>query len=132
MMRCRRSDSDRAAGTWRCEVCGSRAIARRVWLDSNTNRLRSDAEERSDLWCDDCQEHTRQIRECDLLRRSVEPWWSYDTTIEDRQVVTVLIPEGFSPEDGARAFLDACAAVWNGKSGAEKIEIWRYLTRPEE
>lgn len=68
------------------------------------------------MWCDDCEEHTFQIRESELLRETVEPWWQNDTTIEDREVITGLAPEAFILANDEQAFHNACTAAWNGRS----------------
>ena len=83
------------------------------------------AEDKDDLWCDDCAEHTRQVRESELMSDTVEPWWNDGTTEEDREIITGLNPENFSPKD-------ACDMWWRGRTNGEKIRLWRQATAPEE
>ena len=90
------------------------------------------AEDKDDLWCDDCAEHTRQVRESELMSDKVEPWWNDGTTEEDREIITGLNPENFSPKDDRKAFRDACDMWWNGRTNDEKIRLWRQATAPEE
>ena len=103
-----------SAAPWRCEECGSMA------------------DDKDDLWCDDCAEHTRQVRESELMSDTVEPWWNDGTTEEDREIITGLNPENFSPKDDRKAFRDACDMWWNGRTNDEKIRLWRQATAPEE
>lgn len=116
------------ADPWRCARCGSLSISRRIWVNSNTNVTSGDAEDRGDMWCDDCEEHTFQIRESELLRETVEPWWQNDTTIEDREVITGLAPESFILANDEQAFHNACTAAWSDRSNDQKITIWQMLT----
>ena len=88
--------------------------------------------EQDDLWCDGCEEHTYQIRESELMSDTVEPWWNDGTTEEDREIITGLNPENFSPKDDRKAFRDACDMWWNGRTNDEKIRLWRQATAPEE
>ena len=90
------------------------------------------AEDKDDLWCDDCAEHTRQIRESELMSDTVEPWWKDGTTEEDREIITGLNPENFSSKDDCKAFRNACGMWWNGKTNGEKIRMWRQAIAPEE
>ena len=80
----------------------------------------------------DCEEHTYQIRESELMSDTVEPWWNDGTTEEDREIITGLNPENFSPKDDRKAFRDACDMWWNGRTNDEKIRLWRQATAPEE
>ena len=90
------------------------------------------AEDKDDLWCDDCAEHTRQVRESELMSDTVEPWWNDGTTEEDREIITGLNPENFSVKNDCKTFRDACDMWWNGRTNGEKIRIWRQATAPEE
>jgi len=120
------------ADPWRCEECGSLRVSCQVWVDSNSYEVQSMAEDKDDLWCDDCAEHTRQIRESELMSDTVEPWWNDGTTEEDREIITGLNPENFSPKDDRKAFRDACDMWWNGRTNDEKIRLWRQAIAPEE
>ena len=51
---------------------------------------------------------------------------------EDREIITGLNPENFSPKDDRKAFRDACDMWWNGRTNDEKIRLWRQATAPEE
>ena len=103
------------ADPWRCGACGSLRVSCQVWVDSNTYEVQSMAEDKDDLWCDDCAEHTRQVRESELMSDTVEPWWNDGTTEEDREIITGLNPENFSPKDDAR--LSAMPATCGGTAG---------------
>ena len=70
--------------------------------------------------------------ESELMSDTVEPWWNDGTTEEDREIITGLNPENFSPKDDRKAFRDACDMWWNGRTNDEKIRLWRQATAPEE
>lgn len=120
------------ADPWRCEECGSLEVSYLTWVDSNTNLIIPAVPDREDLWCNECSEHTWQVRESELMSATVEPWWRDGTTEEDREIITGLNPENFSSKDDCRAFHDACDMWWRGKTNDEKIRIWRQATRSEE
>ena len=120
-----------SADPWRCEECGSLEVSYRTWVDSNTYEVQSMAEDKDDLWCDDCAEHTRQVRESELMSDTVEPWWKDGTTEEDREIITGLKRENFRPTDDRKAFRDACDVWWRGKTNGEKIRLWRQAAAPE-
>lgn len=82
--------SDNRRDPWRCAECRSTDIAYHAWLDGNTDRFLSGSDDRNDLWCDDCIEHTSHVRESELMRDTVEPWWGRQTTDEQREVVSGL------------------------------------------
>ena len=92
------------ADPWRCGACGSLRVSCQVWVDSNTYEVQSMAEDKDDLWCDDCAEHTRQVRESELMSDTVEPWWNDGTTEEDREIITGLNPENFTRKDDRQGF----------------------------
>lgn len=85
-----------------------------------------------DLWCAACAEHTDQVRESELMRGTIDPWWEHGTTEEDRAIITGLNPENFSSKDDCKAFHDACDMWWRSKTNDEKIRIWHQATRSEE
>lgn len=118
------------ADPWRCEECGSLRVSCQVWVDSNSYEVQSMAEDKDDLWCDDCAEHTRQIRESELMSATVELWWRDGTTAEDRMIITGLNPENFSSKNDCKAFHDACDMWWRGKTNDEKIRIWNACRPP--
>ena len=120
------------ADPWRCAACGSLQVSCQVWVDSNTYEVQSMAEDKDDLWCDDCAEHTRQVRESELMSDTVEPWWKDGTTEEDREIITGLKRENFRPADDRKAFRNACDVWWRGKTDDGKIRIWRQAAAPEE
>ncbi len=93
-----------SADPWRCEECGSLEVSYRTWVDSNTGQVAPGFPEQDDLWCDGCEEHTYQIRESELMSDTVEPWWNDGTTEEDREIITGLNPENFSPKDDRKGF----------------------------
>ena len=104
----------------------------RTWADSNTDEVYPADPDRDDLWCENCEEHTNQIRESELMRDTVEPWWERGTTAEEREAITGLAQDNFSSKDGYKAFRDACDMWWNGKTNDEKIGIWRQATAPKD
>lgn len=75
------------------------------------------------------EEHTFQIRESELLRETVEPWWRNDTAVEDREVITGLAPESFILANDEPAFHNACTAVWNDRSNDLKETIILFSHR---
>lgn len=123
--------AETSADPWRCEACGSLQVSCQVWVDSNTHEVESVAEDKDDLWCDDCAGHTRQVRESELMSDTVEPWWKDGTTEKDREIITGLKRENFSPKDDRKAFRDACDMWWRGKTDDGKIRIWRQAAAPE-
>mgnify|MGYP001234854937 FL=1 len=124
--------SDGCKNPYRCAECGSKDILCRAWLDGNTYEADSLPDDSEDLWCEACSEHTWQVRESELMSDTVEPWWNDGTTEEDREIITGLNPENFSPKDDRKAFRDACDMWWNGRTNDEKIRLWRQATAPEE
>lgn len=117
---------------WRCEECGSLEVFYLTWVDSNTDQIIPAVPGREDLWCNECSEHTWQVRESELMSDTIEPWWKDGTTEENRKIITGLNPENFSSKDDCKAFHDACDMWWHGKTNGEKIRLWRQTTAPEE
>lgn len=123
--------SGNSSDPWRCELCGSRHVYYRAWVDGNTDQVCSIDDDRDDLWCDGCEDHTYQIRESELMKETINPWWDNETTIEDREKMTGLAQKDFDPKEDYRAFREACGRWWNAKTNEEKIEVWRLATRSE-
>lgn len=121
-----------APDPWRCAACGSLRVSCQVWMDSNTSEVQSVAEDKDDLWCDECAEHTRQVREGELISDTIEPWWKHGSTMEERKVITGLNPDNFSPKDDCKAFREACDMWWRGRTNDEKIRHWRQAAAPKE
>ena len=61
------------ADPWRCEECGSLEVSYLTWVDSNTDQIIPAVPDREDLWCNECSEHTWQVRESELMSATVEP-----------------------------------------------------------
>lgn len=118
------------ADPWRCEECGSLEVSYLTWVDSNTDQIIPAVPDREDLWCNECSEHTWQVRESELISDTVEPWWEHGTTAEDRAIITGLNPENFSSKNDCKAFHDACDMWWRGKTNDEKIRIWNACRPP--
>lgn len=118
--------SDNGCDPWRCAECGSTDISYHAWLDGNTDRFLSGPDDRDDLWCDVCLEHTSQVRESELMRGTVEPWWKQQTTDRQREAVTGLCADDYDD------FQDACEVWWNRQSNDEKIRLWRQARQAEE
>ncbi|WP_370806475.1 hypothetical protein [Alistipes indistinctus] len=123
-----------SADPWRCEECGSlRSVLPKHGWTAIRDEVAPAAPEQDDLWCDGLRRaHPYQIRESELMSDTVEPWWNDGTTEEDREIITGLNPENFSPKDDRKAFRDACDMWWNGRTNDEKIRLWRQATAPEE
>ena len=119
------------ADPWRCEECGGVEVQHHIWLDSNTGLAASVPTTRDEFYCAECDRNTYQVRESTLMRHTVEPWWKDGTTEEDREIITGLNPENFSPKDDRKAFRDACDVWWRGKTNDEKIRLWRQAAAPE-
>jgi hypothetical protein len=112
-----------SADPWLCKECGSLDIQHRVWIDVNTGEVVDRGNvERDDLWCADCREHTGQTQQSELLR-NIDAWWA-EAGCGDRERVTGLRRPDFDPDDGFRAFADACNDRWNALSTDEKISAW--------
>ena len=99
-------------------------------MDGNTYEVESLPDDREDLWCEACAEHTDQVRESELMSGTVEPWWRDGTTAEDRAIITGLNPENFSSKNDYKTFHDACDMWWRGKTSDEKIRIWNACHPP--
>lgn len=118
--------SDNRLDPWRCAECGSTEIAYHAWLDGNTDRFLSGPDDRDDLWCDDCVESTSQVRESELMRDTVEPWWKQQTTDKQREAVTGLYADDYDD------FQVVCHVWWNRQSNDEKIRLWHQASQAEE
>ncbi len=118
--------SDSRLDPWRCAECGSTEVAYQAWLDGNTDRFLSGPNDRDDLWCDVCMENTSQVRESELMRNTVEPWWEQQTTDKQREAVTGLRADDYDD------FQDYCHIWWNRQSNDEKIRLWRQARQTEE
>lgn len=116
---------------WRCEECGSRHVYYRAWVDGNTDQVCSIDDDREDLWCNGCKDHTYQIRESELMKEIINPWWNNKTSVNVREKITGLVQKDFDPQEDYRAFQKACDYWWNTKTNEEKIEVWRFATRSE-
>lgn len=121
-----------AYNPWRCAACGSLRVSCQVWVDSNTHEVESVTEDKDDLWCDECAEHTRQVRESELISDTIEPWWEHGPTMEAREVITGLKREDSSPQDDFRVFRNACNTWWRARPNGEKIRHWRQAAAPKE
>ena len=122
--------SKNSSDPWRCEVCGSRNVCYRSWIGSDDTILPFDGD-LSDTWCEDCQQHTYQYRESDLMNDSINPWWDNETSVDVREKITGLAQKDFDPQEDYRAFREACDRWWNTKTNEEKIEVWRLATRSQ-
>ena len=83
------------------------------------------------MWCDDCQDHTCQVRESELMKEIINPWWENKLVIADREKMTGLTQKDFNPQEDYRAFREACNRWWKAKTNEEKIEVWRLATQFE-
>lgn len=109
---------------WRCEECGSLAVQEQIWVDTNTHAACSQAYNRDENYCCNCNENTYHVRESELLRNINEWWHSQDFRQMER--LTGYRQNDFgSEEDGCQAFVDACDNWWNALSNEEKIGVWK-------
>lgn len=122
---------DNSPNPWRCEECGSRHVYYQAWVDGNTTQIYSIDDNREDMWCDDCQAHTCQVRESELMKEIINPWWENKLVIADWEKITGLTQKDFNPQEDYRAFREACNRWWNTKANEEKIEVWRLATQFE-
>lgn len=100
---------------WRCEDCGSTDVE---YTDNGT------LGDRNDFWCNYCEEHTRQVRESELMA-VIQNWFNGELQPEDSEVISGLDPDDYGREE---AYLDACTDHWNSLSNEQKISIWKQLT----
>lgn len=121
LRRCCHTSERRICGTksdpWRCEECGSEKVYWKIWFDPNLQEIISEADDKDDYWCDECQEHTYHVRESALMRDAVDPWW-VDASVEDREHITGIC-------NADRAFHHLCDAWWKARTNDAKIRIWR-------
>ena len=120
---------------WRCAECGSLNIVQRVWADPNTGKATNweDVED-DDCWCHDCEAHTDQIEEEELME-TIEEWWGYlEGSIKED--VTGVEYDRFhigdsddELQDADCRFSAACQEKWDARDIESKIGIWHELTR---
>lgn len=105
---------------WRCTECGSKNVQERVWRSVNDIK-NVDAEncDRNDYFCENCENHIRLERESVLMEQAAQ-WWG-ETDFRAMERITSYRQLDFDPEEGYRAFVDACNKWWNEKTIEEKI-----------
>jgi hypothetical protein len=104
---------DEESDPWRCSECGSLDVE---YTDTGCMG------DRNAYWCRNCEKHTRQVQESELMR-TIEEWWG-KTDFKQMERITGYRQSDYSTEDGYQAFVDAGNVWWNGKTNNEKIEIW--------
>lgn len=82
-----------------------------------------DSVDKSELYCNDCEEHTDQVQESELLEK-IKEWWG-QTEFREMERITGFSQSDFNPNDGYQAFVDACENYWESLSLEEKIEHWK-------
>ena len=100
---------------WRCEECGSTDVE---YTDNGT------LGDWNDFWCNYCEEHSRQIRESELMV-TIQDWFHRGLQPDENEVILGLDPDDYGREE---AYLDACTDHWNALQNEQKIAIWKQLT----
>lgn len=101
---------------WRCAECGSLDVE---FTDSGC------IGEDNDYWCSNCEEHTLQVQESELMK-DIEDWFANHLNPDDDEVISGLSSDDFAT---AEEYDSACNEKWNALSIEEKIHIWHELTR---
>jgi hypothetical protein len=110
---------------WRCGVCGSLNVEMKMWVDSNDLKITSqDSVDRNECWCRDCEEHTNQIQQSELME-TVEKWFANHLCPDDDEVISGLVRNDF---DSDEEFNAACKQKWDARDVEGKIDIWRKST----
>lgn len=107
---------------WRCEVCGSLAVQEQIWVDTNTCEAYSQAYNRDENYCCNCNENTYSIRESELLQ-NLDEWW-HGLDFRQMERITGYRQDDFDPEDGYQDFVDICDNWWESLSIEEKTLLW--------
>ena len=107
---------------WRCEVCGSLAVQEQIWVDTNTCEAYSQAYNRDENYCCNCNENTYPIRESELLQ-NLDEWW-HGLDFRQMERITGYRQDDFDPEDGYQDFVDVCDNWWESLSIEEKTLLW--------
>ena len=109
---------------WRCEECGSLNVDMKVWVGSNTGeQTAQDCVDRGDCWCYDCEEHTNQVQENDLID-TINYWFHNDLKPDDTEVISGLNSEDYATEE---EYDQACNNHWESLSSEKRISIWKSL-----
>lgn len=104
---------------WRCEECGITDVEIRIWVNSNSGKpAAGDLLDKSERYCNYCQEHTHQVQESELMI-TIEAWWN-DSEFALMKKITGFRQTDFSPDDGYQDFVDTCHKYWAGLSNEEK------------
>lgn len=112
---------------WRCEECGSLAVQEPIWVDTNTCEAYSQAYNRDENYCCNCNENTYPIRESELLQ-NLDEWW-HGLDFRQMERITGYRQDDFDPEDGYQDFVDVCDNWWESLSIEEKTQL--YQTKKE-
>lgn len=84
----------------------------------------------SDTYCPDCGNLI--IQSTESLIDEAEYWWRHGASLKDYEVATGLDEYDFSPANDCKEFIDECYDIWNSKTNAEKIMIWKTINFREE
>ena len=96
----------------------------KVWVNSNTGeQAAQDCIDRDDCWCNDCEEHTNQVQESELMD-TIDDWFHNHLDPDDPEVISGLNSDDYATEG---EYNQACSAHWDGLSTEEKISIWKSL-----
>lgn len=107
---------------YRCEQCGSLDVQRHIWVDSNSDAADDDYPcNRNEFFCGNCDEHTDQCRENELLE-TANSWWA-NLGFGKLEKITGYKPSDFAPDNGCQAFVDACNRYWEDLPIETKISL---------
>lgn len=83
-----------------------------------------EAQTRDEFYCDACGGHTFQIRESELLRERIAPWWrQIENPVLRGSIAGLRAADYDSPE----AFRTACDARWAALSADLRIRLWSAI-----
>jgi hypothetical protein len=108
---------DEEPDPWRCAECGSLDVE---FTDSGCMG------DRNAYWCHNCEEHTHQVLESELMKETVEDWFANHLQPDDDEVISGLKRGDYASDE---EYVAACKEMWDAKTNQEKIDIWHELTR---
>lgn len=110
----------------RCVECGSLNIERQGWLNPNSEKFIgfTEQDDKGDNWCNDCEEHTHQVLENELIN-TIDYWFENDLKPGDPEVISGLDPNDYTTEE---EYDTACMELWRARCNEGKIFIWKTLT----
>ena len=97
-------------------------VQEQIWVDTNTCEAYSQAYNRDENYCCNCNENTYSIRESELLQ-NLDEWW-HGLDFRQMERITGYRQDDFDPEDGYQDFVDICDNWWESLSIEEKTLLW--------